>query len=199
MASFLFFCLLTLGLVFLPGLGDLFVDQILWVSFSRTDSDLCIYDLVVWSNSNLLHNSQGIIFPTQSCLVSYSFCARMLQSLTMWLNVLSVSLHNLLLEFMLSYDWFLWCYFVLLLEEIQFLSRDFHFIAMYNYYNYCSFESFFLHLRELMVFHWSLSDSKSPQFSRTLLSILADLNNAVVWMVSTCPLFLSPPVPLSIL
>ena len=36
-----------------------------------------------------------------------------------------------------------------------------------------------------MVFHWSLSDSKSPQVSRTLLSILDVLNNAVVWMVST--------------
>ena len=36
-----------------------------------------------------------------------------------------------------------------------------------------------------MVLHWSLSDSKSPQVSRTLLSILADLNNAVNWMVST--------------
>ncbi len=38
-----------------------------------------------------------------------------------------------------------------------------------------------------MVFDWSLSDSKSPQVSRTLLSILAVLNNAVVWMVSTRP------------
>ena len=38
-----------------------------------------------------------------------------------------------------------------------------------------------------MVSHWSLSDSKSPQVSRTLLSILAVLNNAVVWMVSTRP------------
>ena len=38
-----------------------------------------------------------------------------------------------------------------------------------------------------MVFHWSLGDSKSPQVSRILLSILAVLNNAVVWMVSTCP------------
>ena len=32
-------------------------------------------------------------------------------------------------------------------------------------------------------FHWFLSDSEFPQVSRTLLSILADLNNAVVWMV----------------
>ena len=38
-----------------------------------------------------------------------------------------------------------------------------------------------------MVFHWSLNDSKSPQVSRTLLSILFVLNNAVVWMVSTHP------------
>ena len=38
-----------------------------------------------------------------------------------------------------------------------------------------------------MVFHWSLSDSKSPHVSRTLLSILAVLSNVVVWMVSTRP------------
>ena len=38
-----------------------------------------------------------------------------------------------------------------------------------------------------MVFHWSLCDSKSPQVSRTLLSILAVLDNVVVWMVSTRP------------
>ena len=36
-----------------------------------------------------------------------------------------------------------------------------------------------------IVFHWSLSDSKSLQVSRTLLSILAVINNSVVWMVST--------------
>ena len=39
-----------------------------------------------------------------------------------------------------------------------------------------------------MIFHWSLSDSKSPLVSRTLLSILANYNNAVVWMVVTIPL-----------
>ena len=38
-----------------------------------------------------------------------------------------------------------------------------------------------------MVFHWSLSDSKSPRVSRTLLSDLVVLNNAIVWMVSTLP------------
>ena len=38
-----------------------------------------------------------------------------------------------------------------------------------------------------MVFHWSLSDSKCPQFSRTRLRILAVLSNAVVWIVSRPP------------
>ena len=38
-----------------------------------------------------------------------------------------------------------------------------------------------------MVFHWSLSDSKSLQVSRTFFSILTVLNNAVVWRVSTRP------------
>ena len=38
-----------------------------------------------------------------------------------------------------------------------------------------------------MVFHWNLRDSKSYQISRTLLSILAVVNNYVVWMVSTRP------------
>ena len=46
-----------------------------------------------------------------------------------------------------------------------------------------------------MVFHWSLSDSKSPQVSRSLLSILADLVNAVVGMVSTCPLIFKSSSP----
>ena len=36
-----------------------------------------------------------------------------------------------------------------------------------------------------MVFHWSPSDSKSPQVSRTRLRILAVLSNAVIWIVST--------------
>ena len=38
-----------------------------------------------------------------------------------------------------------------------------------------------------MVFHWSLSDSKSPHVSRNHLRILAVLNNVVVWMVPTRP------------
>ena len=46
----------------------------------------------------------------------------------------------------------------------------------------------FPHHRVPMLSHWSLSDSKPPKVSRTLLSILADLNIAVVWIVSSRPL-----------
>ena len=42
------------------------------------------------------------------------------------------------------------------------------------------------------LFHSSLSDSESPKVSRTFLSILAGLNNVVVWVVST-----RPPTPMS--
>ena len=45
-------------------------------------------------------------------------------------------------------------------------------------------ESFYTSVR--WWFSLVLSDTKSPQVSRTLLSILADLNHAAVWMVSTC-------------
>ena len=53
-------------------------------------------------------------------------------------------------------------------------------------YSYMLFWSF-SHQRQLMVFRWSLSNSKSPRVSRTLLSILTVFNNAVVRMVSTRP------------
>ena len=52
--------------------------------------------------------------------------------------------------------------------------------------------------------YWSLSDSESPQVSRTLHSILTVLNNAVVWpillvwMVSTCVILRTPSVGLSL-
>ena len=47
-----------------------------------------------------------------------------------------------------------------------------------------------------MVSHRSLSDSKSPQVSRILLNILTDLNNDVVWMISTRPLISKSSSPL---
>ena len=71
----------------------------LCVLFSRTAAELCIYHLFVGSNLKILHDSQWIILPTQSCLVLYSFCANLLLSLIMWLIVSSLSPHNLYLLF----------------------------------------------------------------------------------------------------
>ena len=60
-----------------------------------------------------------------------------------------------------------------------------------------SFEGF-SHQHQLKVFHWSLSDSKSPQVFRTLLNILADLSNAVVWILSTSTLISNSSNPFTI-
>ena len=46
-----------------------------------------------------------------------------------------------------------------------------------------------------MGFHWSLSDSKSSQVSRTLLSILAAVNKAGIWTLSTRPLISNSSSP----
>ena len=46
------------------------------------------------------------------------------------------------------------------------------------------FATFSHHRLMLMAFHLSLSGSKSTQASRTLLSILDDLNNSLIWMLS---------------
>ena len=53
----------------------------------------------------------------------------------------------------------------------------------------------FSHQRWLRIFHRSFRDSKCPQFFRTLLRILADLNNAVFRMVSTCPVIFKSSSP----
>ena len=48
-----------------------------------------------------------------------------------------------------------------------------------------------------MVFHWSLRDSKSTSVSRTLLTILTDVYNAVVWLVFTSSLISKSSSPCS--
>ena len=55
-----------------------------------------------------------------------------------------------------------------------------------HYYYYYSLIRAF-HISDSRLFFTEVSDSKSPQVSRILLSILAVLNNALVWMVSIRP------------
>ena len=81
-------------------------------------------------------------------------------------------------------------WYILMKEKINlFLNMRWRFSTIYRTTGFFFFFFFlsFSHPCKLMVFYWSLSDSKSPQVSRTRLSILAVLSNAVVWIVSTRP------------
>ena len=70
--------------------------------------------------------------------------------------------------------------------SIQWISTLRDIIHFYLKHYFCL--RFFLHQPYWMVYHWGLRDSKSPHEFRTLISLLADLSNAVVWMVSARPL-----------
>ena len=97
------------------------LDACLWENTLQFESSLCIYRLVVWSNFHLLHNSQWISFPTQSCLVLYSFCASLQHSLIMWLIVSSFSLYNLHLQLLLlKLLIYLFTYFYLFASNLSF-------------------------------------------------------------------------------
>ena len=116
--------------------------------FIGTGAGLCIYHLFVWSNLNSLHISQWITLPTEPCLVLYSFCAKLLHSLIMWLMVSSLSLHCLPLLFccILSIVALIWLVLTVLflaairrdsvsllkfpfLSHVQVLSREMLFIS----------------------------------------------------------------------
>ena len=72
------------------------------------------------------------------------------------------------------------CLIIDRLVSLVWLSVDYYYCYLFTHYS-------FSNQHKLMVFHWRLSDSRSPQVSSTLLSILAVFNNAIVWMVSTQP------------
>ena len=67
-------------------------------------------------------------------------------------------------------------------------------VQVTNYRYYYLLIRVFPHQRHLIVFHWRLSDNKSPQVSKTLLSILTVLNNV---MVSTRPPISNSSCPFS--
>ena len=54
------------------------------VRWVRLPQQSCIYHLFVWSNLKFLHSSEWIPLSTQSFLVSYSFCVKLLNSLCGW-------------------------------------------------------------------------------------------------------------------
>ena len=103
-----------------------------WVSFSKRDSGLCIYHMSSWSIFLISCTiPKHITFLAQSCLLLYSFSASLLYSLIISLTNSSLSPYNPDLHFFCTlsifarHTWFLWHYFVLLVEYIHFLSTRF--------------------------------------------------------------------------
>ena len=73
------------------------------------------------------------------------------------------------------------------IRNLNSMNQIYIYIYIYIYNIKFLFLERFSHQCLLMVFHWSVSDSKHPQVFRSLLRILDCFNNAVVWTVSTCP------------
>ena len=101
----------------------------LCVSFSWTDSGLCIYHFFVWLNFNFLYNSlpNCVKCYTLTGLICYIhlLCDRSFHLYHHITYICFVASYLVLLW----YDWSLWHCFVQLLEEIQFLSKGFPFLA----------------------------------------------------------------------
>ena len=106
----------------------------LCVSFSRADTGLCLQYLFVWLNLNFLHNSLRITYPTQSCLVLYSFSANLLHSLIMWWDVSSQSPHNLHLPFCCVLSILIYSCFDIV--SPMFLSWGFPFFSLVHVFSY---------------------------------------------------------------
>ena len=58
---------------------------------------------------------------------------------------------------------------------------------LWLHYYYCLLLECFSYQFQLMVFHWTLRDSQSLEVAWTLLSILSEINNIVIWRVSVRP------------
>ena len=85
--------------------------RICFVSFPRTDSSLCIYNFLVWSNWHFLN--KWITFPTQSYLVLYSICANFIDcfvSVTIWCTPTILLLLVYFCWWHYPYGVILWCY-----------------------------------------------------------------------------------------
>ena len=117
-ASLFFSYWLLLTLVVWLTIGDLFVSQNLrGVCASHSSGSIlsCAFTIGSFGQIyNFLHNSHGITFPNQSCLILYSLSASLLHLFIMWLIVSSMSTHNLQLLFcwILSILALIWMVFI---------------------------------------------------------------------------------------
>ena len=143
--------------------------------------------MFVWSNLSFLHIFQWITMPTQSCLVLYSFCAKLLHSLMMWLSVLSLSPRNLHLLFycVLSILAFVWL--ILMALSCAAISRDSVSILKFP---------FLSHIQVFLCEMLSISRLKRPQscFYCHFCFLVIVILLAIVLSVSFFMAVISPPL-----
>ena len=156
---------------------------ILYVPFSWKGSALYTYLLFVKSNFNLLYNFQRITFPYDSRLVLYSIWASLRHSLIMWISHLCFHITYTLYSVANYYYYYYYCYFTPLR-------------VFYTSVGWWFFTEAWERERERERERASLFTSSDR---RSLLSILVDHNNVVVWMFYTGPLIYNPPFPVRIL
>ena len=143
---------------------------------------------MIKSQSSHLHCSWWTDIPTQLCFIAMT---NLIYSLITCFTASSLSAHrwhslfccvlSILTFVKLFLNWYL---------KVLLLIISYHFDKIFfgTIIIIISLLVSFSHLHQLVVFHWRLNYSKSPQVSRTLLSILADFNNAVIWLISIFPL-----------
>ena len=159
-----------------------------------------------------LHYSQWLTFPTPSCFIIILFfevfppaslCILVgLNNAVVFTVPIPLPLFNCSSSFpkvlgdcskLTNYNWYRHHTHIPLLSFLSWQGTSICLSSSY-YFHLFSFESF-SHQRKLIVSHRSLSNYKFPQVSRTLLSILADLNNKVFWMLSTRPIIFMSSYP----
>ena len=116
----------------------------LCVSFSWTDSGLCIYHSFELSNFNFLHNSQWITLPTLSCLVLYSFSAAIIIIIICFFFFFVISSSVLSFLFLFLYNFSLSVFFSPFYPPLFFIiffssrvptSPPFSFLLLLSFFN----------------------------------------------------------------
>ena len=162
----------------------------LFISFSRTDSGLCIYHLFVWLNSNFLHNSQWITLPTQSRLVLYSFYANSQHSLIMRMTVSSLSPHYQHMLFCCILSILALTLIVLMALFYVAIRRDYVFpvlaMSKFSLVRYCLFVDWNIHTVVFLLFSGYLCSVDIWLVWLFLVAVISFPPRFLLWSSSCC-------------
>ena len=163
-----------------------------------------MYHRLVWSNFNLLYNFLWITLPTsraKTCkplVLAFCICFLFGNLRQEWPKGSLFNSYHPRCRWERYYIPWIAPYLIML--NVMQGGIKYHFLVFcmtrlgiefraFAYYVIIIFFTRFSYQHYLIVFYWYLSDSRSPQVTRTLLSILVGLNNAVVTIVLIHPQF----------